>query len=87
MFSMSTFDRGIVSSGSRKIKIRLIVYFESLFDGPDKLILSVRVSFSIKGNRSFLYNFCLTGFCCVLFYIHEEYGIVLNEGFLSRSTS
>ena len=35
------------------VKTWLIVYFESLFGGPDKLILSVRFSFSIKWNRFF----------------------------------
>ena len=70
-----------------KVKTWFIVYFESLIGGPDKFILSFGFSFSIKGNRSFLYNFCLIGFCCVLFSIHEEYGIGLNVDFPSRSTS
>ena len=51
------------------------------------MILSVRFSFSIKGNRSFLYNLCLTDFCCVLFFIHEEYGIGLNVDFPNKSIS
>ena len=43
--------------------------------------------FSIKGNRSVLYIFGLIGFCCVLFLIHDEYGIGLNVDLPSRSTS
>ena len=61
--------------------------FESSFGGPDKIILLVRFSFSVKDNRSFLNNFCLTGFCRVLFFIHEEYGIGLNVDFPRKSTS
>ena len=49
--------------------------FESVFGGPDKFTLSVRFFFSFKGNISFLFNFCLSGFWCVLFFIHEVYGI------------
>ena len=75
MFSISNFDIGIVPSGSPRLRTRLIVYFESVFGGPDKFKLSVRLFFSINGNISFLYNFC---FCCVLFFIHEKYGIGLN---------
>ena len=45
MFSISVFDRGIVS----------VLYFESLFGGPDIFILSARFSFSNKGNISFFY--------------------------------
>ena len=63
------------------------LYFESIFGGPDKFILSVRFSFSIKGNRSVLYDFCLSGFCCVLFLFHDENSIVLNVDFPRRSTS
>ena len=85
MFSFSIFDRGIVPRGSRRLKTWFIVYFESLFGGPDKYILSVRFSFSIKGNRSVLYDFCLIGFCCVLFLIHDEHGIGLNVDFPCRS--
>ena len=43
--------------------------------------------FSIKGNISVFYDFCLIGFCCVMFLIHDEYGIGLNVDFPSRSTS
>ena len=50
-------------------------------------MLSVKFSFSIIGNRSVLYIFCLNGFCCVLFWIHDEYGVGLNVGFLKSSTS
>ena len=39
-----------------------IVYFESLFAGPDKFILSVRFSFSIKGNISFFIYFLFEWF-------------------------
>ena len=49
MFSISIFDRGIVSSGSARLKIWFIVYFESLFGGPDKFILSMRLFFLLKG--------------------------------------
>ena len=54
MFSISVFDKGIVSRGSLRLKTWFIVYFESQFGGIDKLILSVKFSFSIKRNRSFL---------------------------------
>ena len=87
MFSISFFDGGIVSRGSWRLKTFFFVYFESMFGGPDKFILSVRFSFSIRRNRSVLYDFCLIGFCCVLFLIHDEYGIGLNVYFLSVSTS
>ena len=58
-----------------------------MFGGPDKFTLSVRISFSIKRNMSFLYSFCLSGFRCVLFFIDEEYGIGLNVDVPSKSTS
>ena len=48
MFSISVFDRGIVSGGSWRLKTWFIVYFESLFGGPDKFILSVRFFFLLK---------------------------------------
>ena len=54
------------------------MYFVSVFGGPDTFLVSNKLSFSIKGNRSFLYDCCLIGFCCVLFLIHDEYGIGLN---------
>ena len=54
------------------------MYFESICGGPDKFILSVKFSFSIREKKSVLYNFCLSGSCCVLFLIHDEYGIGLN---------
>ena len=37
-------------------------YFESVCGGLSKIILSVRFSFSIQGNRSVLYILCLSGF-------------------------
>ena len=61
--------------------------FKSVFDRSDKFTLSVRLSLSIEENRSFLYNFPLNGFSCVMFVIHEEYGIGLNVDFSSKSTS
>ena len=70
MFSTSIFDRGFVSRRSWRLKTWFSVYFESLFGGPDKFISSVRFPFSIKGNRSCLYDCCLIGFCWVLFLIH-----------------
>ena len=54
------------------------MYFGSVSGVTDELILPDKFSFSIKGNRSVLYIFCLRGFCCVLFLIHYEYGISLN---------
>ena len=87
LFSISISDRGMVSRGSWRLKTWFIVYFESFFGWPDKFMLSVRFSFSIEGNRFVLYNFCLTVFCCVLFLIHDQYGIGLNVDFPSRSTS
>ena len=53
MFSISNLDKGIVSSGSWRSKTLFIVYFESFVCGPDKFILSVRFSFSIKENGLF----------------------------------
>ena len=87
MFSISIFDRGIVSRGPWRLKTWFIVNFESVFGGPDKFLMSVRFSCSIKGNRYVLYDFCLIGFCCVLFLIHDEYGIGLNVDFSIISTS
>ena len=43
--------------------------------------------FLLKGNSSVLYDFCLIGFCCVLFLTHDEYAIDLKVDFPSRSTS
>ena len=87
MFSLSIFDRGIVSSGSWRLKIWLIVYFESFGSGPDRFMVSVRFSFSIKGNVSFLCGCCLSRFCWVWFLIQCEYGIVLNVDVPNKSTS
>ena len=55
--------------------------------GPDKFILSVNFSFSISGKRSFLCDFCLTFFCCILSFIHCECGIGLNVDVPNKSTS
>ena len=63
------------------------MYSESVSGGPDKFILPVKFSFSIKSNRSVLYIFCLRGFCSGLFLIHDEYGISLNIEFPKKSTS
>ena len=52
---------------------------------PDKIILSVKFSFSTNGNRSVLYIFCLSGFCCELFLIHDESDIGLNVEFSNKS--
>ena len=52
-----------MSSGSCRLKNWFIVYFESFGSGPDKCIVSVRISFSIKGNGSFLCGCCLIRFC------------------------
>ena len=62
MFSISILYRGIVSRGSWRLKTWFIVFFEPFFGGPDKSILSVRFSFSIKGNISVLNHFCLIDF-------------------------
>ena len=62
---MSSFDRGIVSSGSWRLKTSIIVFFESFVCGPDKFILSVKFIFSINGKRSFL--------CCCCFIFFVEY--------------
>ena len=51
------FERGILSKGSSKLKVLFIVYFELKSGGPDKFMLSVKISFSIKGNRFFLFKF------------------------------
>ena len=50
MFSIPLFDRGVVSRGSWRLKTWFIIYIESIFGAPDKFILSVRFSVSIKGN-------------------------------------
>ena len=67
-FSISVFDKGIVSRGSWRIKTWFIVYFDSLFRGPDKFIFSFRFYFSPEGNRSvfiwFLFDWFLL--CIVL---------------------
>ena len=70
-----------------EVKDLFFVYIGSFFGGPDKFILSVRFSLSTKGNRSVLYDCCLIGFCCVLFFNHAENGFGLNVDFPSRSTS
>ena len=49
MFSISVFGRGIVSRGSWRLKTWFIVYFESLFGGPDNFVLWVRFFFLLKG--------------------------------------
>ena len=38
MFSISILDRGIVSRWSWRLKTWFIVYFESLFGGPDEFL-------------------------------------------------
>ena len=63
------------------------MYFESVSGCPDRFILSVRFYFSLKENMSVLYIFCPSDLCCVLFLIHDEYGIGLNVEFLYRSIS
>ena len=60
------------------------MYLKSISGGPDKFMLSVKFPFSTKGNRSVLYIFSLSGFCCELFLIHDEYSIGLNVKFLIR---
>ena len=85
--SISSFDRGIVSSGSWRSKTWLIVYFKSFICGPDKFNLSVEFSFSINRKRSFLCEFCFILFCRVLFFIHCEFGIGLKVDIPSESTS
>ena len=77
----------MLSRGSWMLKTWLIVYFGSVSGGPDKFILSVKFSISIKGHRSVLYIFCLSGCCCVLFLIPDENGIGLNVEFPKKSTS
>ena len=62
------------------------MYFESFGNGPDKFNVSVRFSFSIKGNGPFLCG-CLILFCRELFLIQCEYGIGLNVDVLNKSTS
>ena len=49
--------------------------------------LSVKFSFSTKGNRSVLYIFCLIGFCGVLFLIQDENSNGLNVEFPNKSSS
>ena len=53
-FSTSIFDKGIVSRRCWRLNTWFIANFESLFNGPDKFMLSVRFSFSIQGDRSVL---------------------------------
>ena len=55
--TISIFDRAIVFRGIWRLKTWFIVYFESLFGGPDKFILSVKFSFSFEVNRSVLFDF------------------------------
>ena len=86
MFSTCIFDMGIVLSGSYRLKTWFVVYFESFGNGPDKFIVSVRFSFSFKGNGSFLCGSCLISFCWVLILIQCEHGIGLNVDVLSKST-
>ena len=43
--------------------------------------------FLLKGIGLSCIFFCLSGFCCVLFLIHDEYGIGLKAEFPNRSTS
>ena len=63
------------------------MFFEPISERPDQFILSVKFSFSIKDNNSVLYLFCLSGFCCVLFLIHDEHRIGFNVEFPNKSTS
>ena len=46
----------------------VFVYFESLFGGPDKFLLSMRFSFSIKGKGFFNIIFVCLFLLCVVFY-------------------
>ena len=75
----------MLSRGSCRLKI--LIHFESISGGPDKIIFLVRFYFFIKGNRSILHLFCLSGLCCALFLIHDEYSIGLNVEFPIRSSS
>ena len=63
------------------------MYFESFGSGPDRLMVSVRFSFSIEGNGYFLCGYCLTRFIRVLFLIQCEYGIGLKIDVSNKSTS
>ena len=86
-FSISVFDKGIVSRGSWRIKTCFIVYFDSLFRGPDKFIFSFRFYFSPKGNRSVFIWFLFDWFLLCIVFINDEYEIGLNVDFPCRSTS
>ena len=70
-----------------EVKNLIFEYIESVSGGPDNFILSVRFFYTIKGNRSVLYIFCLIVFCCELFLIHDEYGIESNVEFTNSSNS
>ena len=63
------------------------MYFECISDGLDKIMLSVKLSFTTKGNKSVLHIFRLSGFRCVLFLIDDEYGLGLNVESSNKSTS
>ena len=52
MFSVSAFDKGMLSRGSCKLKTWIIVYLESKYGFLIFFIVSVKFSFSIKGNKS-----------------------------------
>ena len=106
----------MLSRGSCRLKI--LIHFESISGGPDKITLSA--SFSLFGRKIFsisvfeigmlsrgscrlkiwihfesisggpdkiLHLFCLSGLCCALFLIHDEYSIGLNVEFPIRSSS
>ena len=86
IFSISNFERGMLSRGSWRLKILFFVCFELVSGVLINVHYQLIFLFLLKG-KVCLVLFCLNCFCCVLFLIHDEYGIGLNVEFPRRSTS
>ena len=86
MFSISIFDRGILSSGSCRFKKGLIVCFDSFGNVSDNFTISVRFCFLLKGMGS-SYVVVVYLVFLVLFLIQCEYGNGLNVDETNKPTS
>ena len=73
IFSISNFERGMLLKGSWRLKLDLLRILYRHLEVLINLYYQLNFLF-FKGNRSVVYIFCVSGFCCVLFSIRDEYG-------------